>query len=45
MNHYDPENQVPEAPAKAHHVEDEPGVTNDAVFGTIHQDGPNYRNV
>jgi hypothetical protein len=45
MSHYDSENQVPVAPTKAHHVEDEPGVTNDAVFGTIHEDGPNYRNV
>lgn len=42
MSHYDSENQAPE-PTK-HHGE-EAGVTNDAVFGTITEDGPNYRNV
>jgi hypothetical protein len=42
MSHYDSENQAPE-PTK-HHGEDN-AVTNDAVFGTITEDGPNYRNV
>lgn len=43
MSHYDSENQAPE-PTKHHHGED-PAITNDAVFGTITEDGPNYRNV
>ncbi|KAI6758434.1 hypothetical protein HG530_010674 [Fusarium avenaceum] len=42
MSHYDSENQAPEA-KKQHN--DEGAVTNDAVFGTITEDGPNYRNV
>ncbi|KAL6916383.1 hypothetical protein ACHAPO_007433 [Fusarium lateritium] len=43
MSHYDSENQAPE-PTKHHSGEDNT-VTNDAVFGTITEDGPNYRNV
>ncbi|KAF4971985.1 hypothetical protein FSARC_1315 [Fusarium sarcochroum] len=43
MSHYDSENPAPE-PTKHRH-EEEAGVTNDAVFGTITEDGPNYRNV
>jgi hypothetical protein len=42
MSHYDSENQAPE-PKKQHN--EEAAVTNDAVFGTITEDGPNYRNV
>jgi amino acid permease len=42
MSHYDSENQAPE-PKKQHN--EEGAVTNDAVFGTITEDGPNYRNV
>ncbi|KAF5009145.1 hypothetical protein FDECE_4589 [Fusarium decemcellulare] len=45
MSHYDSENQANEANKKSQHVEDDQGLTNDAVFGTIHEDGPNYRNV
>ncbi|KAF5664787.1 neutral amino acid permease [Fusarium heterosporum] len=42
MSHYDSENQATTEPKK--HQED-PAITNDAVFGTITEDGPNYRNV
>jgi hypothetical protein len=42
MSHYDSENQATE-PKKQHN--EEAAVTNDAVFGTITEDGPNYRNV
>ncbi|KAF4976073.1 hypothetical protein FZEAL_7220 [Fusarium zealandicum] len=41
MSQYDSENQT----KKERPVEDESGVTNDAVFGTIQDGGPNYRNV
>ncbi|CAF3471114.1 hypothetical protein SNK03_006510 [Fusarium graminearum] len=43
MSHYDSENQAAE-PSK-HHSGEDAAVTNDAVFGTITEDGPNYRNV
>ncbi|GKU08003.1 n amino acid transport system protein [Fusarium langsethiae] len=43
MSHYDSENQAAE-PTKHQSGEDN-AVTNDAVFGTITEDGPNYRNV
>ncbi|QPC70731.1 hypothetical protein HYE68_001483 [Fusarium pseudograminearum] len=43
MSYYDSENQAAE-PSK-HHSDEGAAVTNDAVFGTITEDGPNYRNV
>lgn len=44
MIHPGSKNQPPEAPTKAP-LDEEPGLTSDAVFGMIHEDGPNYRNV
>lgn len=45
MSQYDSENQGTKAPTKEQHDGDGQGVTNDAVFGTMQEGGPNYRNV